>query len=67
MVLDHIAYRQVFHHYPMIALRIGLGGFEMLITSLPIDLQMRLGSLAPAGVDEHHSQHVPVLQPPVSP
>ena len=52
MVLDHVAYRQVFHHDTMIAFRIGLGGLEMMITSLPIDLQMRLGgitgSLAPA-------------------
>jgi hypothetical protein len=45
VVLDHVAYRQVFYHDTMIALRIGLGGLEMMITSLPIDLQMRLGSI----------------------
>ncbi len=45
MVFDHVADSQVFHDNVVIALGIGPGGLEMVISALAIDLQMRLGHI----------------------
>ena len=40
MVLDHITDSQIFHHNALIAFSIGFSRLEMMVTTLPIDLQV---------------------------
>jgi len=40
VVLDHVRDLKVFYRNPLIALSIGLSRLEMMVTTLPIDLQV---------------------------
>jgi len=67
VILHHVTDRQVFNDYALIALGIRLSHFEMVISTLTLDLQMRFrhvpGSLATAMTALLPSAEGPLLAP----